>query len=788
MPRNNQGVYTLPAGNPVVPGTLIETTWANPTMSDIAAALTGSLPRDGSAGMTGPLILSNSNPTNPLEAASKAYVQSFMVYATGMPVGAATPFLGNTPPPGFLVCDGQAVSRTTYTELFAVIGTIYGAGDGVLTFNVPDLRNQFIRGKADDRAVGSTQAGSFAAHSHPVQDPGHTHGASASASQAAHSHGITTNAHSHGVNDPGHRHNAVVGLNVSGSGIAGGSGVLIANQTEVAGTGISIQAAGNIGGNTDAQAPAVTVTPTIAAATTNETIGSTGGAETVPQNMALIYVVKAVNDTTQVGAVTSISSSDSNMIAIDSSNSAIPVLDIQSNIAFGIPKLDAGGKIQLAQLPQGSTILLGYFDASSGQNPSQAHPTTNYSNGESYIVSVAGTILVRNPTTGVESSTMVAVGGNLLYLEGQAQPDGWYYSTPASASNAANISFLPEGTIVATNVQAAIAELDSETQTALGSINTSLSGKVNKSGDTMTGTLVSESNRTDGQWGGSQLVAKANLGSTLDFASVAFYSADASNAPMVGFNKVSEADQTLGFFLANGTKAFVIDMTEPFPNGVVQAKDGLIGGGEVLGPTADLNTIVTSGFYWVDAAATNLPAGFAWSQMVVSRVLNTGSQTIVAFDTGKIATRGWNESGNVWSPWVIHGGDAAYVNVTGDTMTGQLKGITPVAASDLTRKDYVDGVSSLATNGYQKLPGGLIIQWGKNTTAAGDVSVSFPTAFPTAALSVTVTMIANPTSSQLFSATADQITASGFAASKRYQAGATTTAATEPFNWIAVGY
>jgi microcystin-dependent protein len=464
MPRNNQGVYALPAGNPVVPGTLIETTWANPTMSDIAAALTGSLPRDGSAGMTGPLILSNSNPTNPLEAASKAYVQSFMVYATGMPVGAAMPFLGNTPPPGFLVCDGQAVSRTTYAELFAVIGTIYGAGDGVLTFNVPDLRNQFIRGKADDRAVGSLQAGSFAAHTHPVSDPGHTHANTVSGSQAAHSHGITTGSHSHGVSDPGHRHNAIVGQNVSASGIAGGSGVLIANQTEAALTGIGIQTAGNLGGNTDAQQPVVTVNIANASSTTNETIGSTGGAETVPQNMALIYVVKAVNDTTQVGAVTSLSSSDSNMIAIDSTNPAIPELDIKSNVAFGIPKLDAGGKILLAQLPQGSSVLLGYFNASSGANPSQAFPATNYSNGESYIISVGGTILVRDPATSIESNTLVAVGGMLLYLEGQTQPDGWYYSIPVAASSASNISFLPEGTIAATNVQAAIAELDSETQ------------------------------------------------------------------------------------------------------------------------------------------------------------------------------------------------------------------------------------------------------------------------------------------------------------------------------------
>lgn len=61
-------------------------------------------------------------------------------------VGFIKPFAGNTVPDGYLYCDGSAVSRTTYSELFAAIGTIYGAGDGSTTFNVPDLRGYFLRG------------------------------------------------------------------------------------------------------------------------------------------------------------------------------------------------------------------------------------------------------------------------------------------------------------------------------------------------------------------------------------------------------------------------------------------------------------------------------------------------------------------------------------------------------------------------------------------------------------------------------------------------------------------
>jgi hypothetical protein len=61
MPRDSNGIYTLPTGNPVLSGELIESTWANTTMSDIAQALTGSLPRDGSAPVTGALTLSAGN-------------------------------------------------------------------------------------------------------------------------------------------------------------------------------------------------------------------------------------------------------------------------------------------------------------------------------------------------------------------------------------------------------------------------------------------------------------------------------------------------------------------------------------------------------------------------------------------------------------------------------------------------------------------------------------------------------------------------------------------------------
>lgn len=80
----------------------------------------------------------------------------------------------NAAPAGWLKCNGGAVSRTTYAELFAEIGTIFGAGDGSTTFNLPELRGEFVRGWDDGRGVdagrafSSTQLQSFQTHSHEL--------------------------------------------------------------------------------------------------------------------------------------------------------------------------------------------------------------------------------------------------------------------------------------------------------------------------------------------------------------------------------------------------------------------------------------------------------------------------------------------------------------------------------------------------------------------------------------------------------------------------------------------
>lgn len=69
------------------------------------------------------------------------------VYITSsVPVGSVIAYAANIEPNGFFICDGRAVSRTTYSQLFSVLGTTYGAGDGSTTFNIPDFRAKFLRG------------------------------------------------------------------------------------------------------------------------------------------------------------------------------------------------------------------------------------------------------------------------------------------------------------------------------------------------------------------------------------------------------------------------------------------------------------------------------------------------------------------------------------------------------------------------------------------------------------------------------------------------------------------
>lgn len=138
-------------------------------------------------------------------------------------------------------CYGQAISRSTFASLFAVIGTLWGVGDGVNTFNVPDLRGRSVFG---NDAMGGTPAGRVTSGVSGIA--GNTIGASGGdQSTQNHTHVVTDPTHTHAISDPGHNHSLLVlnftapfSLQGCGNGITPGS-----VNTSTATTGITVDAA-----------------------------------------------------------------------------------------------------------------------------------------------------------------------------------------------------------------------------------------------------------------------------------------------------------------------------------------------------------------------------------------------------------------------------------------------------------------------------------------------------------------------------------------------------------------
>jgi len=82
--------------------------------------------------------------------------EAFIREVAVLPVGMIVPQATTVVPNGWLLCDGREVSRATYPQLFAALGTTYGNGDGSTSFNLPDYRGRFLLGKSSTRSIGDT--------------------------------------------------------------------------------------------------------------------------------------------------------------------------------------------------------------------------------------------------------------------------------------------------------------------------------------------------------------------------------------------------------------------------------------------------------------------------------------------------------------------------------------------------------------------------------------------------------------------------------------------------------
>ena len=137
-----------------------------------AGSLNNAIPADGS--ITEAKLASGAVTTTKL--ASGAVTVTKIDTPARVAAGTLAFFVVNSTPSGWIKCNGATISRTTYADLFAAIGTAYGAGDGSTTFRLPDCRGEFPRffddGRGIDagRAVGSYQKGSVNAWNQPASE------------------------------------------------------------------------------------------------------------------------------------------------------------------------------------------------------------------------------------------------------------------------------------------------------------------------------------------------------------------------------------------------------------------------------------------------------------------------------------------------------------------------------------------------------------------------------------------------------------------------------------------
>ena len=212
---------------------------------------TGAHQSIASVGTSGQVLTSNG-------AGALPTFQTPNPFASGM----LMPYAGSSAPTGWLLCYGQAISRSTYADLFSAIGTTYGVGDNSTTFNVPDFRGRSAFGKDN---MGGTAASRLTTAGSGVD--GSTLGASGGdQALASHTHTATSP-----VTDPGHTHSLTNGTSLwqqgAGASLSGGGSSNPVN--------VSVNSA----------------TTGITVATTNATAG-TGSSANVPPALVVSYIIK----------------------------------------------------------------------------------------------------------------------------------------------------------------------------------------------------------------------------------------------------------------------------------------------------------------------------------------------------------------------------------------------------------------------------------------------------------------------------------------------------------------
>lgn len=199
-----------------------------------------------------------------------------------LPVGLVIPYAGSSVPSKYLLCNGQAVSRTTYSALFTAIGTTWGSGDGSTTFNVPDLRGRFPLGVSGSFALGATGGASSI-------NVAHTHGPGTLSLPHRHSHSHGMNNHTHGVSTTVESGDSSGGSDIEDVPDAGGT-TFFSKNTHSHEVVISLTSAGPSTNSTETDNSDISSTQTASGTTAS---GGSSSESTLNPYAALNYVIYA---------------------------------------------------------------------------------------------------------------------------------------------------------------------------------------------------------------------------------------------------------------------------------------------------------------------------------------------------------------------------------------------------------------------------------------------------------------------------------------------------------------